>query len=134
MLSGYSLKNQANINKLVTRSPSTENESLNFANEYEKLILDPYLMYLQNKEERRIKAQSCDVRSACCFGSITHKNRQNSPLSQIQERNCIIPVNGRCKKLLGIDPRVDEHEIYKRSNLLQISNVLNYVGEKRIIR
>ena len=135
MLTGYSLKNQFNINKLVTKSPSSENESLNFADEYEKPILDSYLMILQNKEESGMVAKSCDVRSARFFGSITHKNRQNSSLSRIQESKCIIPVNGRCKKLLGIDPRIDEHEIYKRPNLLQsVSNVLNNIGEKQILK
>ena len=40
MLSGHSLRKQANINKLEMKYHSTENKTSKLSNEYEELILD----------------------------------------------------------------------------------------------
>ena len=139
MLSGDSLRKQANINKLKMKYRSTENKTSKLFNEYEEPILDSDQLNLQNNEERAIRAKSFDAKShSIFFEPEALTNHQNSTLLKSQTNQSIIEVGTGFKKLQENDPVVDERDIYKsskRPNLFKsVANSLNYIGEKQIFQ
>ena len=137
MLSGHSLRKQANINKLEMKYHSTENKTSKLSNEYEELILDSDQLNFQNNEERAIRAKSFDARShSIFFEPETLTNHQNSTRLKSQTTRRIIEFGEGFKKLQENDPIIDEHDIYKPSkgpNLFRdVANILNYIEERQI--